>query len=70
MLNEGYAFVETLKLRYERNTNGSFGASPASVKLVENMIEQRKSGKREHKLFTRQELASDMRWKDGLLFPA
>lgn len=42
LLNEGYAFVEALKLRYERNINGSFGSTAASVKLVEDIIEQRK----------------------------
>lgn len=42
LLNEGYAFVEALKLRYEPNVNESFGSTPASVKLVEDIIEQRK----------------------------
>lgn len=46
LLNEGYDFVEALKLRYERNTNESFGASSASVKLVKDMIEQRKNRKK------------------------
>lgn len=46
LLNEGYAFVEALKLCYERNVNGSFGSSPASVKLIEDIIEQRKKRKK------------------------
>lgn len=46
LLNEGYAFVETLKLHYERNVNGSFGSTPASVKLVEDIIEYRKKTKK------------------------
>lgn len=48
LLNRGYEFVEELKLRYEKNVNGSFGASPASVRLVKDIIESRqKKGKRQ-----------------------
>lgn len=42
LLNNGYDFVENLKLRYERTGNGSFGASPATVKLVRDVVEKRK----------------------------
>lgn len=42
LLNEGYAFVETLKLRYEKaDAQESFGASPMSVKAVKDIIESR-----------------------------
>lgn len=47
LLNEGYAFVETLKLMYERTEVESFGASPWTVKLVTNAVKERikKTGK-------------------------
>lgn len=41
LLNRGYEFVESLKLRYERNEEGSFGASPTSVKIVKDVISYR-----------------------------
>lgn len=41
LLNEGYAFVETLKLMYERSTVESFGASPWTVRLVKNAVKKR-----------------------------
>ncbi len=50
LLNEGYAFVEALKLRYEPNVNGSFGSTPASVKLVKDMIELRKKAGEERQI--------------------
>lgn len=41
LLNEGYAFVETLKLMYERTSVESFGASPWTVDLVKNIVKER-----------------------------
>lgn len=41
LLNEGYAFVETLKLMYERTDVESFGASPWTVRLVKNAVKER-----------------------------
>lgn len=41
LLNRGYEFVENLKLRYERNDEGSFGASPLSVKIIKDVISYR-----------------------------
>ena len=34
--------MESLKVRYERTENGSFGASSATVKLVSDVIEKGK----------------------------
>lgn len=44
LLNEGYAFVESLKLEYEKSEAGSFGASNASVQLVCSIITDMKGG--------------------------
>lgn len=41
LLNRGYEFVESLKLLYEKNENGSFGSSPTSIKLVKDIIDYR-----------------------------
>lgn len=41
LLNKGYDFVESLKLRYEKSENGGFGVSPASVKLVKDIVNSR-----------------------------
>ena len=42
LLNEGYTFVEALKLRYEKPAvDGSFGATPVTVKLVAEVVKER-----------------------------
>ena len=42
LLNEGYFFVETLKLQYEKaDADGSFGATPVTVNVIENIVNAR-----------------------------